>query len=529
MPKAKTKSNKSKKKAAAPNKNGGGGKSLITSGVANLSLSSPPLLNDVSPLILSSNAATQQDGKLDFSLPYIGPIALAQCQSQSVVHGRGLVVTRDVAAGECLFIIPSVAAAPMNQVYSKFVGEEEDYDDIDDNVDDSNFLNKDGTYLETITEEMLIQQIQQFMVIIDDEEHPKKNVEHAQNLLHAFITQMSSDEVPSTETDVDELMKILLLSKKKERCNNNADINKVLDRDTILNIIRRNSFGPDFHHYDKIASFWNTNPNGKRFYERLLGVYPLSAMINHSCSPNAVKVFGRIPSSCLPNGTGYNEEIQGREVMIVHANMSITKGTEIMWSYIPPSNPLNERREALLSKFGFKCNCSRCVQEEEALNTNPLITSGTSTWDTIQAIEQNLSCNEIRISYATLYLQYFNTTIPSISLHHDDKINDILKLATRLHFSFLACNNACTEHLSLLHMCYELAGMLHTHAMKHVPDDMTKTMSQVRFWTEQIKKTVMIRYGQLGESLDNVREIMKHSRLVLRTKDGWYSSNDKFI
>lgn len=516
MPKAKAKS-KSKKK-------GGGGKSSITSGVANLSLSSsPPLLNDASPLIFSSNAATQ-DGKLNFSLPYIGPIAL----SQSVVHGRGLVVTRDVAAGECLFVIPSVAAAPMDKIYSRFVGEEEDYDDIDDNVDDSN-LNKDGSYLEAITEEMLIQQIQQLMDIIDDEEaQPKENVEHAQNLLHAFITQMSSDEVPSTETDVDELTKTLLLSKKKKERYNNMDFNIILDRDTILNIIRRNAFGPDFHHYDKIASFWNTNSNGKKFYERLLGVYPLSAMINHSCSPNAVKVFGRIPSSCLPNGTGFSEEIQGREVMIVHANMAIAKGTEIMWSYIPPSNPCNERREALLSKFGFKCNCSRCVQEEEALKTNPLITSGTSVWDTIQAIEQNLSCNEIRISYATLYLQYFNTTIPSV-LHRNDKVNDILKLATRLHFSFLSCNNACTEHLSLLHMCYELAGMLHTHAMKHVPNDTTKTLSQVRFWTEQIKKTVMIRYGQLGESLDNVREIMKHSRLVLRTKDGWYSSNDKFI
>ncbi len=131
-----------------------------------------------------------------------------------------------------------------------------------------------------------------------------------------------------------------------------------------------------------------------------------------------------------------------------------------------------------------------------------------------------------------MQLSTFNiSTQQSSILHHNDKINDILKLATRLHFSFLSCNNACTEHLSLLHMCYELAGMLHTHAMKHehVPDDTTKTLSQVRFWTEQIKKTVMIRYGQLGESLDNVREIMKHSRLVLRTKDGWYSSNDKFI
>ena len=95
MPKAKR---KPKKTAASPD-----GENSITTGVANLSLSP---LNDVSPLLL--NHAAPKDGRLPFALPYIGPISLVQNQ-QSVVHGRGLIVTRDVSAGECLFVIPAVA------------------------------------------------------------------------------------------------------------------------------------------------------------------------------------------------------------------------------------------------------------------------------------------------------------------------------------------------------------------------------------------------------------------------------------
>jgi len=521
MPKAKR---KPKKKAASSSSSDGG--ESITAGVANLSLSP---LNDVSPLLLSS--AAPKDRKLPFTIPYVGPISLVQ-QHQSVVHGRGLVVTRDVSAGECLFVMPAVAAAPIDEVYNRFLDEdEEDYDDIDDDIETSNndtvVVKKDGPHLESIAEDMLIEQIQSLVDALDDKESDcaKEDISRAQSLLNAFVSQMSSDEVPSTATN-EELMKTLLLS------NANTDMDKtVLDRETMLNIIRRNAFGPDFHNYDTVARCWNTTPDGNECYNRLLGVYPLSAMINHSCSPNAVRVFGRIPngSSCHPSGSEMCDQIQGKEVMLVHANKAIAKGTEITWSYIPPSNPLNERREAL-SKYGFTCNCLRCVQEEKALTTSPLTTIGDhlpgnegSMRDMIQTIEQNLSCNEIRVSYAQLYLEYFNTALAQSDI---DKINDILKLATRLHFSFVACNNACTEHLSILHMCYDLAGVLHTHALQHKSEG---AMTQVRFWTEQLKKTVMTRYGNLGENLENVRALMKHSKLVLRRKDGWYSVNDKFI
>lgn len=524
MPKAKR---KPKKKASSSSS-----EKSMSNGVANLSLSPP--LNDVSPLLLSS--AVPKDGKLPFQLPYVGPISLVQ-QHKSVVHGRGLVATRDVSPGECLFVIPAVAAAPIDDVYNRFLGEdeEEDYDDIGDDIEtsnnDANFVKKDGPHLESIAEEMLIEQILSLLDIINDEQSvcTKESMSHAKSLLHAFVSQMTcSDEVPSTATN-EELMKILLLS------NNNAhfDMDKqVLDKETILNIIRRNAFGPDFHNYNTIASCWNTSPDGKKCYKRLLGAYPLSAMINHSCSPNAVRVFGHVPSSdsCGPSkSTDLCDRIQGNEVMIVHANKAISKGSEISWSYIPPAIPLIERREAL-SKYGFTCNCLRCIQEEKALKANPLTTlcdyipgNETLMREIIQAIEQNPSSNEIRVSYAPLYLEYFNAALAQSDA---EKINDVLKLATRLHFSFAACNNACTEHLSVLHMCYELAGVLHTRAVQQRNEG---NMAQVRFWTEQLKTTVMTRYGKLNEDVENVRALMKHSKMVLRMRKGWDSVDDKFI
>mmetsp|Transcript_299 Transcript_299/g.574 ORF Transcript_299/g.574 Transcript_299/m.574 type:complete len:522 (+) Transcript_299:121-1686(+) len=521
MPKAKRKP----KKIAEPSSSSDGAEKSINTGVANLSLSP---LHDISPLLLSS--AAPKDGKLPFKLPYIGPISLVQ-QHQSVVHGRGLIAARDVSPGECLFVIPAVAAAPIDEVYNRFLGEdeEEDYDDIDDDIgasnNDASFIKKDGPHLESIAEEILIEQIQYLLDVLDDEKSAcaKETMSHAKSLLHAFVSQMSSDEVPTTP----DLMKILLPS-------NNAHFDKdkqVIDRETILNIIRRNAFGPDFHNYDAIATCWNTTPDGKKCYNRLLGAYPLSAMINHSCSPNAVRVFGYIPNSdsCDPSKSEFGNKIQGKEVMIVHANKAISKGTEITWSYIPPAIPLIERREALLSKYGFICNCLRCIQEEKALTANPLATqcdylpgNETSMREMIQAIEQNPSSNEIRVSYAPLYLEYFNA---ALAQSDTEKINDILKLATRLHFSFVACNNACTEHLSILHMCYELAGVLHTRALQQKKEG----MAQVRFWTEQLKKTVMTRYGNLGENVEFVRALMKHSKLVLRMRNGWYSADDKFI
>ena len=125
-----------------------------------------------------------------------------------------------------------------------------------------------------------------------------------------------------------------------------------------------------------------------------------------------------------------------------------------------------------------------------------------------------------------LYMDYVNATYTD----NEDSFNQILQLATQVHLSYISCNNASTEHLSILHLCYDVSTNLRARAMKGNNADVTnRAMSQVRFWTEQLKMCHMVRYGELGGDLENVRQVMKHSKLVLRNPEGWYLAKDQYI
>lgn len=255
-------------------------------------------------------------------------------------------------------------------------------------------------------------------------------------------------------------------------------------------------------------------------------------VINHSCCPNAVRVFGR-----------YSQE----EVMIVHANANIPKGTEITWSYLSPATPFGVRRGILLSRYGFICHCHRCAREDEVISKPeffPLCAHADKSWSSrdanlhalISSIERIFSAEKVptesqrylRVSYALLYMDSFNT---AQSLDTEEGIRHKLHLAAQLHFSFVSCNNASTEHLSILHLCYDLSVYLQTLAMKgcDVNTTLRRATSQVRFWTDQLKIAHMIRFGELGEDLENVRDAMKHSKMILRNRDGWFLATDRFI
>eukprot|EP00571_Detonula_confervacea_P004486 CAMPEP_0172326350 /NCGR_PEP_ID=MMETSP1058-20130122/56254_1 /TAXON_ID=83371 /ORGANISM="Detonula confervacea, Strain CCMP 353" /LENGTH=546 /DNA_ID=CAMNT_0013043107 /DNA_START=225 /DNA_END=1862 /DNA_ORIENTATION=- len=508
----------------------------LSGGLEAPSLSSTPKqLNDVSSLLFDNNK-----GNLPFALPFIGPISLAERGasvdeegSNAVSHGRGLIATRDVSLGECLFVIPSIVSADAVEVRRRYLQEGEGG-------------GGDEADLEQITEDHLVETVQSLCEILEDEEiQPKENVDRARRLLGAFTAQMSSEELPIRENSHDEWMDILLANESSSPTDNKDSAK--LDKETILNIIRRNAFGPDYHNYANIEECWTTKVNTETCYNRLLGVYPLSAMINHSCSPNAVRVFGRIPSPNSKTEPSEIDNFQGREVMIVHANAHIPKGTEITWAYLPPSTPFAARREMLRSRFRFTCQCTRCIKEEAALNMaeyKELWALADGYWSLrdvnindegastsirlVPSIEKifsstkqipNESQRYLRVGYSGLYMEFINL---GLSLENDESISQTLQMATQLHFSFVSCNNASTEHLSILHLCYDLSTLLRTRAMKgSSPDDTARTMAQVRFWTEQIKKAHMVRYGDLGEDVENVREAMKHSKLVLRNIEGW--------
>jgi hypothetical protein len=76
----------------------------------------------------------------------------------------------------------------------------------------------------------------------------------------------------------------------------------------------------------------------------------------------------------------------------------------------------------------------------------------------------------------------------------------------------------------ILHLCYELVASVHTTSV-----DKTKTLPKLKFWTEQMKRAHMIRYGSLGNDLDSVRKVMQHTRTVLRNRDGMESVKFHFV
>jgi SET and MYND domain-containing protein len=72
-----------------------------------------------------------------------------------------------------------------------------------------------------------------------------------------------------------------------------------------------------------------------------IGLYPVAALINHSCAPNSVAVF------------------EGTTVSI-RALQHIPAGEEISISYIEIGAPTLQRRATLAKHFFFVCHCPRC-------------------------------------------------------------------------------------------------------------------------------------------------------------------------
>jgi hypothetical protein len=565
-----------------------------------------PLNDDISPLLFHNNKESSSSiDILPSCLPYIGPIEVVD-KRQSVCHGRGLITTRDVSAGECLFVIPPIFTVTVNEVHARYLLHQQSNSNGEGGNSDP------AKVLERIAENQLVQQVQAAIAVLMDEEIIQSKqtiINRVRKQLYAFLLQMSSDnKVPTTTPNSDELMETLIGNAKNNYSTSKSisvnDVNE-LDEKTILHIIRRNAFGPDFHNYDRIANCWSTmstdnvkNNSNSIYYNRLLGAYPLAAMINHSCCPNSVKVFGRIPNittSLNGDNNSSNATSTDREVMIVHANTNIPKGTEITWSYLPPSTPYSIRHEALMTKYGFTCQCHRCIKEEMVYTNQPKFSTMLSTLtqkiatqspeDTkaIESVVLNLEAyfvtpstttstspsiipNEtqrfLRAGYSQYYINYINTLLQQQQQQNqsllDNNNNDVAKkkegkfdidhlvqIVTNLHFAFVTSNNASTEHISILHVCYDLAVHLRTLAINTSTRDgsnnnnndnsnsnnneVVKCTKRVHFWTDQLKRVHMIRYGKLGEDIENVRNVMKHTKLVLRNRDGWYMTRHCFI
>ena len=73
------------------------------------------------------------------------------------------------------------------------------------------------------------------------------------------------------------------------------------------------------------------------------GVFPFSALFNHSCRPHA---------QWRPLSSG--------SAIVVHATRDVEAGEEIFVSYLPLSHIGTKRLKSLRETHGFICQCERC-------------------------------------------------------------------------------------------------------------------------------------------------------------------------
>lgn len=489
-------------------------------------------LNDLSSLYFRKSN-TKDSNKILSKLPLIGPIEISR---SNVTEGRGLVASRDVEAGECLFVTKPSSEAPVEEVRRVWLNKCKCGDDEFE-------LTKK---LEQIAETILLKKTKRVLSkeISGGDNNEARNHRMAALSIVAQIGDHHTAESRDCYSldDIDIIANnVNISSTSSSDCNDDVtntkiNIQKVASKnDTILSIIRQNSFGPDFRHYQSIAKQWLTN-QGENPYRRILSLYPLAAMINHSCKPNAVRVY----TSSMDND-------ESSEVMVAHATQAIKQGEEIVWSYVPTTRPYHDRRKRIKETFGFDCICERCKAESSVFVNNDYdwlnyekMVSGYEYWNEkaadlnqlpqydqfrkmILRFEELLSDKRLpgetsrylRSGMTTFYTNYFNASL-SNQIDQDAKL-EILNLASKIHLSLASVDHGNTEHLSILHLCYELAAQQRSK------------QNLSTFWSRQLQIAHELRYGQLGNDVERLRKVLIHSRGVLRQRQGFEEAQYCFI
>ncbi|GAX76542.1 hypothetical protein CEUSTIGMA_g3988.t1 [Chlamydomonas eustigma] len=126
-----------------------------------------------------------------------------------------------------------------------------------------------------------------------------------------------------------------------------------IGREEAAAVVQYNAFGDKFD--DPVASAAGseeslTDPNVHGSKARLgghVGLWPHFSLLNHSCLPNAVHYT--IGST-----------------MVVRATQLLMPGDEVCVSYLGTEDhaPAAVRKKVLSERFGFTCQCPRCVLEE---------------------------------------------------------------------------------------------------------------------------------------------------------------------
>lgn len=402
--------------------------------------------------------------------PFVGPIRVVSSsfgedvnneQKLAVVHGRGVVATRNIQAGELLFATSPSIQANVDKVKELWKSR----------FNDDHSTERRGL-LEACTEEVLVQAML---------------AEASNDVVASFMCLVGTSS--SGTLDVPSLDVLNVQNGASIHHAGGKERSTPTTRDDLLRVIRHNAFGPDgLQSYDHVERIWRSECEQGGFGEnddylppRLLGIYPLAAMLNHSCVANAVRVYAG-------------------DIMLVHASSDIAQGQEIVWSYLPPTWSHDQRVQTLQNLHGFVCKCTRCVAEQEAYNNTSenLLASKLKTIDDVNrtfatsrstSSSQNKQDNQkqlfsaiallendilrdtslsnemrryLRVGYTQVYIRHLNTELACLSTMYNNtsssstaaddankRREELLMLCMQLHFSFCACHHASTEHLSV--------------------------------------------------------------------------------
>ncbi|GAM21750.1 hypothetical protein SAMD00019534_049250 [Acytostelium subglobosum LB1] len=124
------------------------------------------------------------------------------------------------------------------------------------------------------------------------------------------------------------------------------------------------------------------------------GIYPSSALINHSCLSNT------------------NSYMDNYGMLVYRSHQAIKVGEEITNSFIDPLFPMSYRRDKLLKDYNIYCECSRCVEIENTEHQCPkccqaLTKSHLQTWEPQPSIDfdgQVYVCSKGHATMAAIYL-----------------------------------------------------------------------------------------------------------------------------
>ncbi|KAG2234309.1 hypothetical protein BDF21DRAFT_406579 [Thamnidium elegans] len=127
-------------------------------------------------------------------------------------------------------------------------------------------------------------------------------------------------------------------------------------------------------HYLNIFKSNNFAIDDKDMFAIGEGTYPIAALFNHSCRPNAVVMFEGAYAS-------------------IHAIEDIEPGQEVTISYVDSAHSRTYRQKALRDKYFFDCQCVRCNDASNDKNyfslIDTLLGQEENDWDRAQELLQN--------------------------------------------------------------------------------------------------------------------------------------------